>query len=252
MAQTLVENFAQAKLDLLDYVNRPPDEKVGGINGDLTMLDIAGREINKAVRWANRRYNWKYTEKVVTFTYPSGCNFIRLSQVCTHTVLGVKSADLVTAQGKLFGSPIRVTSFADLEQERFAHDEESSFDHHQDLDLSQVERSQESFTTWVSQNYRHYLYCMGEELGLFPVPKSNTIVRLYFNALLKPLLSDGDTNFFLTIGWDWTQSRAAHRLGIYLKEDTRFGVTDAQMTDEWESMINWDEQIKYNRPIDFR
>lgn len=232
----------------MDFINRPPDEEVGSVGSGKTMLDVVKREIKTSVLYANRRYGFKYTEKVFTINYPNNAKYIYIDEVCQHKVLGIISIDLVKADGDLFGTPIPVTSFSELQERREAHDDKHTLTVDSE-NTESFEASADSFETFITSNYRYLAFLLGTGLGLYPTPTKDTFLRIHHHALLPELVEDDDTNFFLEYGWDFILYKTLHSMETYLKQDVRFPVTQAQTMEAWQSFVEWDMNVRYDRPI---
>ena len=245
-------NFKEAKQNLLNFVNRPAGEIVGGAGSTETMDDIAGIEINNAILWANRTWPFKYAERICTVTYVGGSQFMKFPVFSDNKFFSLRTVDLVTGTSDIFGTPLVIRSFSDLQSERmeWANNRESGSAYRDDsIDDNQTTASHAS---WVARNYSHWAFLLGESLGLYPVPTNDVFIMLHANILLNPLFDDSDTNFMLEFGADFIISKALKRMSVYLKDDIRIQVTNDLVSEDWASFKEWDEQIKFSRPIDIR
>lgn len=68
---------------------------------------------------------------------------------------------------------------------------------------------------------------------------------LYFYAVkwLPRLVREEDTNFLLTYGFDFIMYRAIIEINFFIKEDERFQVNLAMVTDAWNSLMVWDASL---------
>ena len=231
----MADDFIELYTDLLDYAHRPATESE----------NAAKREINTAQLWLNRRYQFKYAERLVKFTYPSNAITVSLTEHCGLEILGVVTAQLPTGT-TAFGNPIEILEYSQLSQERLTYKnrQEASYE------------NREAFVTWnrgheqyISTTFDFKLFLLGDAVGLYPTPTSDVELLLHVNERLAPLVEDEDKNFLTTYCKDVILTKALHRFSMYLKEDIRNRPTREQLEEDYQSAVNWDSSVRHSNPV---
>ena len=231
----MADDFQELYTDLLDYAHRPLEESGGA----------AKREINIAQLWLNRRYQFKFAEKLVRFTYPANAITVSLPDECAVEILGIISAQLTT-EDSAFGNPIDVIEYSKLMQERLDY-----------KNRQEVPREgYETFVTWnqaheqfIAGTFEYQMFLLGDSAGLYPTPTSDVKVILHINERQAPLVADTDKNFLTIYCKDVIITKALHRFSMYLKEDIRNRPTREQFEEDYQSAVNWDSSIRHSGPV---
>lgn len=229
-------DFVTATAALLDYVRRPASE-----------LGAAAKlEINAACLWANRNHDFKYAEGFATVVYPLQTEYITLSDICDATILNLICVELlppgVTTQTS--GIPLKIKQYQAIQSERLTKNNNASLfltEYGCDSNSNQWELE---YATRVQQDFRYFVTTIATGFGLWPVAQRNENLKLLFNKKLPWLVNDSDTNFLLENCWDFILLRALKRFNIYLKEDNRVPITNEELGEEWDSILEWDAKIR--------
>lgn len=82
-------------------------------------------------------------------------------------------------------------------------------------------------------------------MKLYFTPQPEGAYDLYFYAVkwLPRLVKEQDTNFLLEYGFDFIMYRSIIELNFFIKEEERFQVTSAMVSDSWNSLMAWDASL---------
>lgn len=242
--------FREAKDALLDLVRRPKSQAVGSAGSTDTMDTVAGRQINAAILWANRTHNFQYAEKTFEYTFPADQLTVSRTLIDSGNIIGLKTVQRLSESGKLSGRPYKILSYTRLQSLRDQWlDKTSSVP----VPTTGVDLTTE-FTAHelvVNQQFEYYVFRLNDGFGLYPTPITPVTLLLHYNSKLPELVADGDTNFLLEFAWDFIYSKALKRFNIYLKDDARVSINNDQITEEWQSVVDWDTEIKNAQSIEF-
>jgi hypothetical protein len=225
--------FLQVKRDLIDYVNRPETEQVGSAGFGVTLIELAGREINKAIKWANRRHAFKYAEKRIKYAYPANTTFVTKSTISAD-ILSFLTIEVGNSAGADFGLPLQLRSHELLTRQRLNYEKRTVI----------TDPNRDGFSTFVTNTWTRVAFILGDNIGLFPTPATTQNLIITYNGLLPDLVNDSDTNFFLEIGYDFILSMALLRFTQYLKEDVRVETLEKRSADDWASLLAWDSVVR--------
>ena len=219
MAITLLD----ARTALLDYVNRPSSE----------MASQADREINNALYWVQRQHEFKYTERLIKVVYPANTLQLELTGACEGMPRNWLNLQLLSTVDDNSGLLLSVTSYNEIQQERLAFQRS----------WNETENPG-SFSTFVTDAHQYRAFLTNAAFGLFPIPTVDLNVLVNLHIFLPRLVDDVSTNFLLEVGFDFIIDKALSRMNMYLKEDARVPVSEEQMAKDFESLVQWDSQIR--------
>lgn len=219
MAITLLD----ARTALLDYVNRPSSE----------MASQADREINNALYWVQRQHEFKYTERLIKVVYPANTLQLELTGACEGMPRNWLNLQLLSTVDDNTGLLLSVTSYNEIQQERLAFQRS----------WNETENPG-SFSTFVTDAHQYRAFLTNAAFGLFPIPTVDLNVLVNLHIFLPRLVDDVSTNFLLEVGFDFIIDKALSRMNMYLKEDARVPVSEEQMAKDFESLVQWDSQIR--------
>jgi hypothetical protein len=71
---------------------------------------------------------------------------------------------------------------------------------------------------------------------------------IYFDAILQQqdFVSDNETSFLFTYGFDFMMFRSIYELNFLLKEDQRFAISMSILEGSWQSLKNWNSKTVGN------
>lgn len=219
MAITLLD----ARTALLDYVNRPSSE----------MASQADREINNALYWVQRQHEFKYTERLIKVVYPANTLQLELTGACEGMPRNWLNLQLLSTVDDNSGLLLSVTSYNEIQQERLAFQRS----------WNETENPG-SFSTFVTDAHQYRAFLTNAAFGLFPIPTVDLNVLVNLHIFLPRLVDDISTNFLLEVGFDFIIDKALSRMNMYMKEDARVPVSEEQMAKDFESLVQWDSQIR--------
>lgn len=226
-------DFQTATEDLMDMVSRPLSE--------LTVFNAAKRELNNAVRWLQRNHAYRFTERLTRFTYPASTLTIKLDSVCEGTLRDINSFQLLGTADANGGQILEYKTYNQIQASRRKFQRETANGSAaQEVQFVCDTIGNETYTSLV---HKYFFFRMGEDLGLYPTPTADVEILMNAHIWLPEMTLDADTNFFLTYGYDVVQMVALKKMGIYLKEDNRFGMTQEEINAEVSTLIAWDSQV---------
>lgn len=234
-----MSTFIQIASDLLSYINRPSGE----------MLVHAKREINLAIMDTQRKRAFKLTERIADLTYPSGAFTVSLNGVCDGTIRDFIAVQLKTAAGDVIGKPLKFRSYQNIINERANWDRTQTAPdlYVEDPLQPQVNAGHANF---VRINSSYDAFVVNNQFGLYPKPATtDTNLQLFVHVWLPLLVDDSDTNFFLTFAYDYILLLALRRMHLFMKVDTRYAVTDAELAKLLDSLTTWDGSIGEQMPF---
>lgn len=230
--------FLEVYTELLDWAGRSVQEP--------GMLTRAKACVNDAILYANRSHKFRMAERMSIITYPTNASFVDLGLVCDGgTVSGVSTVQLISSPEQRIGKTIPLMNYAELQNRRYESQNK--------VGSYQIEAAVNQQTTYfdsmITSTYNHIAFLQGDKFGLYPTPAQERYILLTYNALFPPLVNDLDTNFFLTFCKDWVISKSLQRFNMYLKDDQRIPISDAQIKDDWNSLIRWDDEMLTNSMV---
>jgi len=223
--------FQTAYTDLLDYANRTYTE----------LGPQAKREINNAILWLQRKREWKMTERLVRFTVPANTLFVNISEACEGTPRSIISTALLNSITATEGKIIDLSSYDKLMRER------RSFQRaHEAINVEYEPSNLESgHNQFVIQAHEMKAFLVGaNNFGLYPTNSTDRYIMMNLSTWLPVLVDNNDTNFFLTYAYDLVLMKAFKQFSIYLKEDRRAQITNEEIAEGYNSLVEWDTQIR--------
>ena len=225
--------FLTAVTDLLDYVNRPSSEA----------LSQAKRELNNTIRWLQRRYNFKYAEKLASFTYASGVLSYNLTDICGGLLKRLESVQLMSGASDTRGQNLEFHQYKQIQKMKFDY-----IKRHEDAAEGLTDANDRtrvtSFEDYVTRTHRYYAFTVGKTFGLFPTPGSDAQVLIHATIWTNDLSADADTHYLLDYCYDAVLDLAAARYtDLYLKDDSRMKVTSVLAQLALASIESWDAQV---------
>lgn len=226
-----METFGTSITDLLDYVNRPRAE----------LGPAAARAINNTISLMQRRHRFKMSERLINLTYPSGQLSVDLSDAGQGTPRDYLSVQLIKpdAQG-IMGIPLVIKNYSELTAEADKYNRTNRADEFKEEAFNEPYQ----LSTHVKRNRAYDAFLVGNRLGLYPTPQNDVQLNIHFHVWLPKLVDDSDTNFLLEFCGDYVFTRALQTLQLSLKVDKRYPVTQAELADLWETVSQWDSQIR--------
>lgn len=215
--------FLDAQTALLDYVNRPSSE----------MATQAKREINNALYWVQRQHEFKYSERLINVLYSANTLLLELASACDGFPRNWLSFQLLANSTDTSGQLLATTSYNQIQQERAEYQKK--------FGSPNTEHTHQEFTSDV---HNSRIFLCDKSFGLYPTPTSDVSLLVNLHVFLPRLVADTDTNFLLELGFDFILDKALSRMNMYLKEDARVPVSEEQMAKDFESLIQWDSQIR--------
>ena len=212
-----------AQTALLDYVNRPASE----------MAAQAKREINNALSWVQRQHEFKYTERLISVLYPANTLTMELTGACEGYPRNWLSFQELATASDTSGQLLELTSYAQIQAER------GKFQRR--FGSPDAEHSHQEFTSDV---HARRVFLSDKGFGLYPTPVADVTLLINLHVILPRLSEDTDTNFLLDFGFDFIIDKALSRMNMFMKEDVHVPVSEEQMAKDFESLIQWDSQIR--------
>lgn len=233
-----MKTFGDLITDVLDIINRPASESRARV----------AREINNTISGMQRRYVFKYTERLVGFQYPANEFTIKLDPVLegkARNYISLQLNNSITdnpgyAARQINGKPLRLMTYGKLMREIHAYQRKNAVDEFAD----QILDDPRTLNTFVARTHGFFGFLLKDELGLFPTPGNAVNLMLGLNIWLPPLVNDSDTNFLLDFCYDYIMADALTRLNMSLKIDSRYSFTKDQMNTLWDSVVAWDASIE--------
>ena len=231
----MADDFQELYTSLLGYAHRGGESEIA-----------AKREVNLAQLWLNRRYQFKYAEKLIRIIYPANGGSVKLATGCSVKILGIISAQITSGATSIFGPPLDIIEYSQLIANRlnFSNREEAPTE---DYDIS--ETTQKNHERYISSTFEYLIFLLSDAFGLYPTPTADVDLLLQVSELLPPLVEDTDKNFLTVYCKDVIITKALHRFSMYLKEDIRNKPTREQLIEDYESAINWDSSIRHSNTI---
>lgn len=223
--------FQTAYERLMRTINRPTSET--------DVLQGAKDAINDAILFLQRNHGYAYTQIVLDVPITASTFSVNLATALASPVRDVQAFYQVSASGVRQGKPLKVITFAKLQAMRMHYDRTHTSG-------DEVTWMNESLTGWTIEDaYRSdkiaFLY--GNVIGVYPTPTESANFVLFGHAWLPALSAASDTNFFLDYALDVVLTIALKRMHLYLKLDSRFAVTEQEVSDLLAGLVNWDAQI---------
>ena len=215
--------FLDAQTALLDYVNRPSSE----------MATQAKREINNALYWVQRQHEFKYSERLINVLYPAGTLMLELNGACDGIPRNWLSFQQLAQPTDISGQLLEMTSYNQIQQERGGYQKK--------FGSPNTEHTHQEYTSDV---HGLRVFLCDKSFGLYPNPPANVSLLVNLHVVLPRLVTDTDTTFLLELGFDFIIDKALSRMNMYLKEDARVPVSEEQMAKDFESLVQWDSQIR--------
>ena len=223
--------FGTAITDLLDYVNRPVSESGAR----------AAREINNAIRLAQRRRIFKRTERLFKVTYPANALTINLTDAAGGLPRDFQTVQLLSESGANFGLPLRIKTYDEIISELDKYQRTNVVDEFavegQDWD------DPRRLPNFIQKIHKYYGFLVNDQFGLYPTPTQDVNLLFNLHIWLPTLEKDSDTNFFLEECYDYVTMSALAKLNLSLKHDARYPITAAELKFLWDSVEAWDGTI---------
>lgn len=230
--------FADVVTRMLRIINRPASETA--------LVAEVKASINDAISYLQRNHGYAMTEKVSSFIYPANALQVDLGAICGGVLRDVISIQQISNGGTYEGKPLKIRTYSGIQSLRKKVDEISTVANDELYDASRLgytieDRFRQDITIWV----------MGKSVGAYPRPAQNTTFLIHFHLWLPELAADTDTNFFLDYCQDAVVTIALKRLHLVMKLDSRYAVTQAELTVLEDGLKAWDGQLKSmsNTPI---
>lgn len=225
----MANTFVTAYTDLLDYINRPSSE----------LLTQAKREINNALLWLQRKRPFKMTERLIRVTYPANALHINLSAACEGTLRNLLNVSMLATATDTVGKLLEITSYDLLMRERRQWQGD-----HEPLPEYQAINDPSTHSNYTDSIHKYRVFQVGENnIGLYPTPTIDVNLVIDLHIWLPELVATTDTNFFFIYAYDVLLLRALSRTNLYLKEDRRISVSQAELAESYEALIEWDASI---------
>jgi len=223
--------FVTAYTDLLDYWNRPSAE----------MLSQAKREINNAILWLQRKRPFKFTERLIRVTIPANAQMVSVSSACEGLPRNYISIEKLSAAANNAGLVMKIVSY-----DRIIRDRKQYQMLHTSAEFAEDSLTDPfTFGDAISENDGGRMFLMGaDNIGIYPSQTVDSYFLVHLNIWLPQLVADGDTNFFLTYAYDLVLFRALVNSSIYLKIDQRYATIKDDMVDQYQALVDWDDQVR--------
>ncbi len=229
-------DFITAKTELLDFAGR-------SINNP-TVSRLAGVSVNRAVLEMQRRHTFNALDTLTTLTYPAKTLHISISDSCGDDVWSIKSVQLLGGITDTEGQPLRHRSYDSLLKDR--REQFYRFRAGPDILSSTEAHTQEL----LSQTSTFKYFTQGDAaFGLYPTPGGPVPLLVNYNLKLPDLVSDADTNVFLSKCSDYVGLKALQIFDHYLQKNEKIGVDTALMKDSWTSVLQWDDEVSTQSEI---
>lgn len=232
-------NFQTAYNRLMRTVNRPLSET--------DVLEGAKDAINDAISFLQRNHAYTYTEKLNKMTYSAGSLLIDLGKICGGTLRDMRSIQQTSGTGVYQGKPLKVMSYDQVQAQRSHYERTHTVN--TGLDESRV------ITAWtIEDSYRCDVvaFLIGQSVGIYPTPNQDLYLVMNNHIWLPTLVNTTDTNFFLTYAMDVVIAIALKSMHLYMKADSRFAVTEQQITDMLAGLVAWDSSLLENSNTSIR
>lgn len=225
--------FLQVTTRILQLINRPSSEA--------DVLAAVKASINDAVDYLQRNHAYALTEKLSTFVYPANALSVDLGTLCGGPLRDVISLQQLASSGTYEGKPIKIKSYAQIQADRRRYQRSHSTDPSEIFDPN-------VYGLTIEDGYRCDMiaWVMGQYIGMYPRPSAATTFILHYHVWLPVMADDTDTNFYLTYCQDVIVTIALKRLHLFMKVDSRFAVSQAEVQTLVEGVLAWDSQIKEN------
>jgi hypothetical protein len=212
------------------------------------MLEHAKREINLAIMDTQRKRAFKLTERMTSLVYPSGSFTVSLLNVCEGTVRDFIAVQMLSASGDSLGKPLKFRSYQTIVSERANWERTQTAPDLYVEDPNQPEANS-GHANFVRLNSSFDAFVINNHLGLYPKPTADTQLMLFTHVWLPLLVVDADTNFFLDYAYDYILLLALRRMHLFMKVDTRYAVTDTELTKLYQDLTDWDGSIAEQMPF---
>jgi len=226
-----METFGTVITDLLDYVNRPRVE----------LGPAAARAINNTVTVMQRRHMFKMSERLINITYPANSLTIDLADFGQGSLRDLLSIQLKRpdAQG-IVGVPVVIKNYSELIAAADKYNRTNRADEFKEEAFNEPYQ----LSTHIQRNRACEAFIVGNQIGLYPTPTVDTQLNVNFHCWLPKLVDDSETNFLLEYCTDYVFTRALQTLQMSIKVDKRYQITAAESADLWETISQWDSQIR--------
>lgn len=223
--------FAEIQTRLLETINRPSSET--------DIVSAVKASINDAVLILQRNHAYSYTEGMFSFVYPANAQYADIGEVCDASVRDYISMQQITSSGTYEGRPMKLLSYSQLQMRRRTYDRKHS------VDTSQIYAENQPGLT-IEDLFRQdkVAFVISSYVGVYPRPAEDTTFLLHVHFWLPPLVEDDDTNFFLDYTQDLVVMLALKRLHLFMKIDSRFPITQAEVDAAYAGVLAWDSQVK--------
>lgn len=223
--------FQTAYSRLLRTINRP--------SSDTDVLQGAKDAINDAILYLQRNHGYAYTQVAVDVPMAANSFSVDLANDFDLSMRDVQSVFEVNTSGKREGKPLKVVTFSKLQADRMNyHRRHSSGD-----PLGYLNESLDGFTIEDAYRSDKLAFLYGCNLGIYPMQSNAQNYVVFGHQWIQEMTADADTNFFLDYAMDVVITIALKRMHLYLKLDSRFSVTEQEISDLIAGLVNWDAQI---------
>lgn len=229
----MANTFEDAYTRLMGLVNRPTSE--------LDVLAEAKASINDAILQLQRNHAYHYTERLFDFTYPAASLQVDLQDICSGNLRDIHTIQIISDATANGGPILEYYSYNQIQVMRRRYQRtHPAWSAAEELDYIVSEIGHETYT---GRQNRYLFFRMGANIGLYPTPTVDVQLLLNAHIWLTPLVADEDTNFFLDYAFDLVCIMALKRMGIYMKEDNRFSMTQEEIIQLTSTLITWDSQV---------
>lgn len=226
-----METFGTAITDLLDYVNRPRAE----------LGPAAARAINNTISLVQRRHRFKMSERLINMTYPAQELSVDMTDAGQGIPRDYMSVAIIRPDAAgVVGIPLVIRNYSELIAQADKYNRTNRADEFKEEAFNEPYQ----LSTHIQRNRAYEAFLVGNRLGLYPTPQNDVNLNVHFHVWLPKLIEDDDTNFLLEFCGDYVFTRALQTLQLSLKVDKRYPVTQAELAELWETISQWDSQIR--------
>lgn len=196
--------------------------------------------INQAISQATKMNQFSYTKDVATITYTANSETVSWTSLIP-TASSISGVALVGTNGSLI-RVLQVVSYDKIFTEfRPMATQLLGTDYQPASDIVNTE----------TQTELRKAFLLGENLGIWPKPATDILLKVLFYKKVEPLVNDSDTNFLTENCDTLVIDLALQRLNYFLKEDERFQITEAQIKRSLVAAQQWDSGVLSNNGIDW-
>lgn len=231
-----MSNLVTLRTEVLSFLNRTAAE----------LGDDVDNIINGAIIFAQRKHKFKYSERLIRFTYPANSDSVDITAACDGTPRDFISLQVGDSSSFSVGRSIQFKNYLELIADRNKYERrQTDYSYPIANSVSDSDSSHASFTTDVN---RLIAFIINKNIGLYPRPTTDIYCLLNLHIWLGRVSADADTNFLFDYAYDYLLLLTLRRANLFLKVDSRFNVTDAEVEKAWESVVAWDGEVS-NYPM---